>query len=445
VVVLGGGVAGLAAARACHEAGARVQVLEGRDRLGGRVLTHREPAAGPIELGAEFVHGKAEEMQPHVTAAGLRVVDVTGRRWQTSARGLRPTDHFWTQLERVMRHLDEDMEPDRSFASFLADRPGGRQAAEARRMAAQFVEGFQAADLRIVSARSLAGKGSPSGDPEAQRIGRVFEGYDRFVSALAEPIERCVRLRSTVLDVRWSRGRLRVNARVDGRRTARFDARAAIVALPLGVLTSQPGDAGHVRFDPVIGRLARPLAALAVGHVTKVVLRCREPFWERARRAASARHEALTTMGFIHAPGEPFPVWWTGYPDRSAAMVAWCGGPDAPRLSRTPEAALRQRLIATLARIFGLPRRTVAAQILGVWRHDWDGDPRSAAAPTATLRSAVSSRCGFWPGLSMTHSSSRVKPPSRTGALERWTERWRRGSERRGSCFEERPEVRSER
>ena len=33
VVVLGGGVAGLAAARMCHDAGARVLVLEGRDRV----------------------------------------------------------------------------------------------------------------------------------------------------------------------------------------------------------------------------------------------------------------------------------------------------------------------------------------------------------------------------------------------------------------------------
>jgi monoamine oxidase len=374
-------VAGLAAARMCHDAGARVLVLEARDRVGGRVRTHRERTGGrAIELGAEFVHGEAKELQPHFAAAGLRVMDVAGRRWRASPGGLRSDDQFWMHLNGVMRHLDADMHPDRTFASFLADRPGGSRAAEARRMAAHFVEGFQAADLRLVSARSLAGEGNPSGDPEAQRLGRVIDGYDRLIAALAAPIARFVRLGSTVTGVGWSRGRVRVDARVDGRRTAAFRARAAVVTLPLGVLKSRPGTTGHVSFDPVVGRMAAPLAGLAVGHVAKVVLRCREPFWERARRVASARHQTLTTLGFVHAPGEPFPVWWTSYPDRTPTLVAWSAGPRAPRFSGLSQAALRERLTATLSRVFGLPRRTVGPNILGLWRHDWDRDPFSRGA-----------------------------------------------------------------
>ena len=62
VVIIGGGAAGLAAARALHDAHLRVVVLEARPRIGGRVFTRRVPGlALPVELGAEFVHGRVRE------------------------------------------------------------------------------------------------------------------------------------------------------------------------------------------------------------------------------------------------------------------------------------------------------------------------------------------------------------------------------------------------
>src|SRR5690606_29961560 len=57
VVVVGAGVAGLAAAQALLDAGLDVRVLEARGRVGGRVHTYRDPLSPvPIELGAEFIH-----------------------------------------------------------------------------------------------------------------------------------------------------------------------------------------------------------------------------------------------------------------------------------------------------------------------------------------------------------------------------------------------------
>ena len=61
ILILGAGVAGLAAARKLSPS-RHVIVLEGRDRIGGRILTHR-PANYPlpIDLGPEFVHGRPKE------------------------------------------------------------------------------------------------------------------------------------------------------------------------------------------------------------------------------------------------------------------------------------------------------------------------------------------------------------------------------------------------
>ena len=60
VIVIGAGAAGLAAADVLSRAGRSVLVLEGRDRVGGRVWTRRMAGlALPVELGAEFLHGEA--------------------------------------------------------------------------------------------------------------------------------------------------------------------------------------------------------------------------------------------------------------------------------------------------------------------------------------------------------------------------------------------------
>jgi monoamine oxidase len=53
VIVVGAGASGLACAAKLHNAGARVVVLEARDRIGGRIRT----AVDGFELGAQVVHG----------------------------------------------------------------------------------------------------------------------------------------------------------------------------------------------------------------------------------------------------------------------------------------------------------------------------------------------------------------------------------------------------
>ncbi len=61
VVVIGAGAAGLAAARALTQAGARVTVLEGRSRIGGRMDTRTFADGSSVDLGAAWVFGVGPE------------------------------------------------------------------------------------------------------------------------------------------------------------------------------------------------------------------------------------------------------------------------------------------------------------------------------------------------------------------------------------------------
>jgi renalase len=56
-LIVGAGMAGLAAARELTDAGENLIILEARDRIGGRVYTNRAFAPIPVEFGAELIHG----------------------------------------------------------------------------------------------------------------------------------------------------------------------------------------------------------------------------------------------------------------------------------------------------------------------------------------------------------------------------------------------------
>ena len=80
VVVIGGGLAGVTTAREATLAGLDTVLLEGRNRLGGRVWTHRWNDTD-IELGGGWVHWHQPHVWSELTRAGLPVeqIDVVGR------------------------------------------------------------------------------------------------------------------------------------------------------------------------------------------------------------------------------------------------------------------------------------------------------------------------------------------------------------------------------
>jgi monoamine oxidase len=55
VVIVGAGLAGLAAARSLSAAGASVVVVEARDRVGGRTLNHDIGDGKVVEVGGQWI------------------------------------------------------------------------------------------------------------------------------------------------------------------------------------------------------------------------------------------------------------------------------------------------------------------------------------------------------------------------------------------------------
>ena len=72
VIVIGAGIAGIAAARSLQLAGVEVLVLEARERLGG----------GPTSVGTRREFGATGFTVRQVTRSGLWLTSVTCVRWQ---------------------------------------------------------------------------------------------------------------------------------------------------------------------------------------------------------------------------------------------------------------------------------------------------------------------------------------------------------------------------
>jgi monoamine oxidase len=367
VVIIGAGVSGLAAARVLREHGVRVSLIEARDRIGGRVFTHRDSrSAAPIELGAEFVHGSAPEVTTLAREAGLVVVDIPNTRWEHRGRNRVPSKDFWKRLDHIMGRMSASRTPDRSFHEFLESAPGGRRFARDRALAREFVENFHAADALRISERALAKGGSPAGDEAEQRTGRVIDGYDRVTAWLARKPHDAVHLCTVAKHIEWEPGAVHVRA---SRRD--FSARAAIITLPVGVLQARAGDRGAVSIRPSIPRIDESLSLLATGAVTRVVLLFREEFWRSGK---------LAGMSFLQGTDPDFPVFWTAAPARVPLLVAWAGGRRGAALALLDEAERCERAIVSAARQFGIPRAQVSSLLVEAWTHDWEGDPFSRGA-----------------------------------------------------------------
>src|SRR5262249_10856170 len=150
-------------------------------------------------------------------------------------------------------------------------------------------------------------------------------GYDQVIHTLAPAVE--IHRPLIVKEIHWQHGQVRVRAQhATSGDVQEFEARAAVITLPLAVVQSN-GARASVEFDPSIPDKIEAARKLKTGHVVKAIIGFDEPFWINRR---------LEKAAFLHTPDQPFPVFWTTAPLITSVLTGWAGGPAADALAALP-------------------------------------------------------------------------------------------------------------
>ncbi|GMH07085.1 hypothetical protein Nepgr_008925 [Nepenthes gracilis] len=290
VIVIGAGFAGIAAARALHDASFQVIVLESRDRTGGRVCTDYT-FGFPVDMGASWLHGVCNEnpLAPLIERLGLPLYRTCNDNSVMYDHDLERYALFDTDGNRVPQELvvkigevfekilkatnevrqecNEDISIQQAFSIVFERRPELKSEGLAHKVLQWYLcgmEGWFAADAETISLKCWDKEVLlPGGN------GIMVLGYRPMINTLAKGLD--IRLNHRVTEIFRHHNGVRVTTESG----STFVADAAIVTIPLGVLKSNT-----IKFEPRLPEWKEAaISDLGVGVENKIVMHFDKVFW----------------------------------------------------------------------------------------------------------------------------------------------------------------------
>jgi monoamine oxidase len=370
ILVVGAGLAGLAAARALERRGLAARVIEARDRVGGRVWTIRDGfAAGQFaEAGADLIEadhhatlGLARELGLHPTRIlrhgfGFYGASPRGRvEIQSMAHGFRTMAEPLGALIEAYRHGEQRWDGGiaarlaaQSVAGWLRD----LRAPEWLVQRFRGLRGLFLADIEDLSLLALVDF-FDGASPGAGEMFRLREGNDRLATGIVRELEQPPLLSTSLESVVQSDAGVTAAVR-DRSGRHELTADRLVLTVPGSLVRS-------IAFDPPLPDAQREAyAALRMGCATRTLLQFDRRFWVSRRRPRA--------FGSDRAHGA---VWDAseGQRGRAGILSLLGGGRGSAALQSLLASGSTDALVDSL-RWLGRPGRLLASRTVV-----WDDDP----------------------------------------------------------------------
>jgi len=349
--IIGGGAAGIAAARRLHEAGIDCLLIEARERLGGRGFSTALPDGTMLDLGCGWLHSADRNPWSRIARGQGRTIDKSPPPWTKPSLEVGfPLDQqrdFLQALNAFYERLEALARQDADAPAAAALEAGSRWNALIGAVGTYISGG----ELDRVSARDF----NNYADTEVNW--RVVEGYGTLIAAHAEGVP--VALGCPVHRIDHSGRRLRIE-------TARgtITADKAIVTLPTSVMAAMDD-----LFAPALPEKIEAAHNLPLGLDDKlfIALEGAEEFEPDSR--LFGRTDRATAAYHLRPFGRPM-------------IEAYFGGQLAAELEAGGPAAFFDFAVAELTALLG---SAFAARIKPIVLHPWGADPYARGAYSFAL------------------------------------------------------------
>ena len=253
VIIVGGGAAGIGAARRLHAADVSCLIVEARDRLGGRGWTTPVAPGCPLDLGCGWLHSADRNPFVAIAEAQGRRIDRSPPPWSKPSLpyGFPPDeqDEFHDATGQFFAEIDNAAgKPDRPASDLLP--AGGRWNALVNALNT-YISGAELERLSLEDLANYAGN---------DVNWRVVEGYGATIAAHGAGVP--LALGSPVLSVDHSGHKIAVET-AKGRLTAA----QVIVTLPTSLLAGEA-----IRFTPALPDKIEAAHGLPLGLADKLFL-----------------------------------------------------------------------------------------------------------------------------------------------------------------------------
>lgn len=307
VIVVGAGLAGLSAAVRLKKDGARVTLVEARDRVGGRVLTIRNIFADGqhAEAGGDFIDEGQEDIRRLADDYGLTVHailrhgfsfvrhkargEIHGRpskgerAWQPIADRAKPLIEAYRRAEQHWESAVVKRMAERSVAQWLDEIDADAQ----MRAMVRGLRSFFLADPEDLSLLVLIEQ-LASEAPGQEPMGRIEGGNDRLPKAMAGELGDALHLNAAARAVHDDQSSVRVTVEHTGGDRMQLKADYVILAVPVSTLKA-------IDMTPHLPlEQAKVFDRLKYGRVTKNLLQFNRRFWKRKSRSPAYGTDAPT-------------------------------------------------------------------------------------------------------------------------------------------------------